>query len=433
MTPATLCRAAVLAVAAGCATAAGAADADADWRDAIDNRGSLRADGWSGSRQLDDAGAIGAASLWDRLRWDGAGAGQAVASGWLRAETSGAAGSPTPPHARLRELYWRGDLGPLDLTVGRQMPAWGRADGLNPTDQLSPRDFTLLAPEDGDLRHGNQAIRLAWNHDSLGEFSAMWFPKGASHRMPLQRRPGLDYRRDPLPGGSQTALKWEFAGAGSDGSLSWFDGIDPMPDLVPGSLSASGLTVAERNARERVLGADFSAAGDGVVWRAEAAWTRTPSQGGEDFTHKKPQLWMVAGPEWSLGEWTLGTQLTLRRVFGWRSPDGIADPIAREVARAQSALSNQVSATQTGFTVRLARRAFNDTLLAETSAVVLRAGPPGDNSQALSGLWRGKLDWAVDDHWNLAAGFDHPFGPGVSFFGLLRDNRVAYVQLRRSL
>ena len=35
----------------------------------------------------------------------------------------------------------------------------GRADRINPTDNLTPRDFTLLVPDDEDQRFGTAAIR----------------------------------------------------------------------------------------------------------------------------------------------------------------------------------------------------------------------------------------------------------------------------------
>jgi hypothetical protein len=49
-----------------------------------------------------------------------------------------------------------------------------------------------------------------------------------------------------------------------------------------------------------------------------------------------------------------------------------------------------------------------------------------------SGVWRTKVDYALSDHWYLQAGGDYYFGTTQSYFGQLRKNRLAYVQLRYS-
>ena len=50
----------------------------------------------------------------------------------------------------------------LDVRAGRQIIAWGRADGLNPTDNLTGEDLTLLAPDDDDRRLGTTALRASY-------------------------------------------------------------------------------------------------------------------------------------------------------------------------------------------------------------------------------------------------------------------------------
>ncbi|NML17995.1 hypothetical protein [Azohydromonas caseinilytica] len=390
---------------------------------------SLRGDAWSSDRDLNDGPAVAAGSAWARGRIDAGAAGQLAANGWVRAQNHGDA-----PHGRVRELYWRQEFGPVSVRLGRQMVVWGRADGLNPTDNLSPRDLTLLAPEDGDLRHGNEALKLE-TAVPLGSVSLLWFPRAASHIIPLERQPGVSYRRDK-PRAGQWALRWEVSGVGAsdgeggiDGSLSYFDGRDPMPDLLPGRLGAGGLEVVLRNQRLRVFGADMSTVHNGVVWRAEAALTRTDSQGAADFTHKKPQLWLVGGPEWSLPEsTTLGLQATVLHVDRFGDPDQWVSGPLRELAWRQLATSGQSGRNQAGVLWRLARRLNNDTVTLETNGVALWGGPGG-----ASGLLRARAEVALDDHWQLLVGGDRYFGHRYSSFGQLRANSALYVQLRYGL
>lgn len=392
---------------------------------------SLRADAWSSDRDLNDDPGVVATSAWGRGRIDAGSAGQIVANGWLRTQSRG-----DQAHGRVRELYWRDDIGPVGVRLGRQMVVWGRADGLNPTDNLSPRDFTLLAPEDGDLRHGNEALRLE-TAAPLGSASLLIFARANSHTIPLEALPGVRYQREKRHNGGQWALRWEISGAGAsengeggiDGSVSYFNGWDPTPDLVPAGLSASGLDVALRNNRLRVLGADMSMVRHGVVWRAEAALTHTDSTGATDYTHKKPQFWVVGGAEWSLPQsTTLGLQGTFLHVQDFGDPNQLAVGPLRELAWRQLATSGQSGRNQTGVLWRLARRLNNDTVTLETNGVAVWGGAGN-----VSGLLRARAEVALDDHWQLLVGGDRYFGDRHSSFGQLRLNSAFYLQLRYGL
>jgi hypothetical protein len=387
----------------------------------FDHNLSLRTDAWSGSRQLDDDGAIARASVWGRARLDLGDAGKLVGDGWLATQSRSKPGDA----ARLRELLWQGSAGSIDWKLGRQIVAWGRADGLNPTDNLSPRDYTVLVPQDGEQRRGNDGVQLGLDTPA-GRLTALWFARAASHTLPLEALPGVRYAVQRAPRRAQWALKWDITGDGIDGSLSYFHGHDPTPDLVLAGADAAGVTVAVINQPLRVLGADISATRGGIVWRAEGAWMQTDSRGAGDFSHKKPRLWLVAGAEWTLGQTTtLGLQATLQQVRHFSSPDLLAQPVVREIAQRQAALSNQTAARQAGIVWRLASRWLNDSLWAEINGVHL--------GQPSSTLWRTRLTYAINDSLQLQAGTDHFSGPQQSLWGQLRRNRLAFAQLRFSL
>jgi hypothetical protein len=385
----------------------------------FDSKLSLRTDVWSGSSQLDDTGAVGQGSVWGETKLKLSEQISFVGSAWARAQTPS---DPDVPAGRLRELYWRyrGDV--VDVKLGRQMVVWGRADGLNPTDNLSPRDFTLLAPEDGDLRYGNEAAQVSVT-SSVGVLTGLYFPSAASHTIALAPQQGVNYQVSEPPRTSQWGMKWDGSSEGVDGSISYFDGVDPMPDINYAGVAPTGLNIAVRNHAARYLGADISLVSNGVVWRAEAAWMQTQSAGRQDFTHKKPQFWLVGGAEWSLASsTTLGIQGTFQQVMNFESPDTLVDPLQREVAWRQAATSSQTAEYQTGMTWRLATRWRNDTVTTEVNGVLVFTSQ--------SGLWRTKLDFALDDHWSLQGGTVYYFGPERSFFGQLHKNQLIYVQLR---
>jgi hypothetical protein len=395
-------------------TATGAAQAQG-----FDLTLSARADAWSGTRQLDDARGIARTGLWGRAKVDAGDAGRITADGWLAAQNGSAAPGQ---QARLRELYWGANAGPFDIRLGRQVIVWGRADGLNPTDNLTPRDYALLVPEDNEQRRGNEWLRVAAD-TGMGQLSALWAPRAASHTLPLQALSQVQYQVAAAPKRAQWGLKLEMAGDGIDGSLSWFQGDDALPDLALAGASAQGALIDVRNQPLRVLGADMSLARDGVVWRAEAAWSRSGNAGPFDFERKRDRLWLVAGAEWTLPHnTTLGLQISLQQLRGYTSPEQLPNPLQQQVAWQQAAIANQTAARQVGATWRLASRFMNDTLLLETSGVVLNAPH--------STLWRTRLSYAISDHWQALAGSEWFSGPNNSLWGQLRRNRVAYAQLR---
>lgn len=414
------------ALAAMAQDSSAAAPEDSAW--SWSPRASLRTDVWSSSRALDDEHDLFAAALWTdgKVRSD---FGTLVWNGWLRAQ------SPRLHSRReqVRELYWRQAFGAVDVRAGRLMPAWGRADGLNPTDNLSARDYTLLAPEDADLRSGRNGAQIDFTLPrDAGQLSAYWLAQGDSHRIPLTPLQGVTYRVNEPPPRDSWALKWDFSREGMDASLSYYDGTDLMPDLSLAALSFTGVDIALRNARIAVWGADLSVQRGALVWRAEAAYMRPRIEDNTDeFAHKRPSFTVVGGPEWSGGGWTVGTQALWQWVRDFRSPDEIANPLRRDIAWRQAATANQVAAQQGGLTLRLARRAFNDNLLLETTLLSLWPVQDAASHQG-SGVWRSKIDYALDDHWNLQLGHERLFGPPHSQTGQLIKNRFAYVQLRRS-
>src|SRR6266849_10483866 len=64
------------------------------------------------------------------------------------------------PESDLLEAYITAHFGQADLRIGKQIIAWGRADGINPTDNLTPRNYRVLLPLEEDQRFGTTSARL---------------------------------------------------------------------------------------------------------------------------------------------------------------------------------------------------------------------------------------------------------------------------------
>lgn len=385
----------------------------------IDNAISLRAGAWSGDRSLSTESDVFNSALWGRQRADLGDQGKVVFDWQVNAQSTSRERA-----GLIREAYWQYYFGEHTLKVGKQIIVWGRADGVNPTDNLSPRNFRVLTPEDGEQRYGNTAVNLSTDTDS-GTLSAIWFPEAAVNTIPLQPISGVAYHTE-TPRSSQWAIKWDRVFDNFDGSLSYFEGVDPMPVLVPGSLSATGAIVEVQAQSSRILGADFSVVQGSTIWRAEAAYTDTQSEGSRDFLHKKPQFRFVGGGEWQVASTaTLGLQLTYTHVFDYANPEDLPLGFDRAVAIRQVATSAQTGPEQYGYTLRLADRWINDLLSVEFSAVA--------NQSEGSGIARLKTSYAVTDRLSLKSGYDYYYGASDTFFGQLLDNKLLYAQIEYSL
>ncbi|KKK95766.1 hypothetical protein LCGC14_2669520, partial [marine sediment metagenome] len=74
----------------------------------------------------------------------------------------------------LREAYADLYLGPFELRAGQSIVSWGRADGFNPTNNLTPQDYFVRSPEPDDMRLGNFLVRARYNITNKLRLEAVW-------------------------------------------------------------------------------------------------------------------------------------------------------------------------------------------------------------------------------------------------------------------
>lgn len=384
--------------------------------------GSVRASYWSSTRNLDDEAPLGAGMLWLKTSHRISGRLSFLGEGWLalRGPLNDSDGD-----GELREAYFDLRLGHLDIRAGRQIIAWGRADGINPTDVLSGQNFALLAPDDADRRLGTASVRASYY---LGDVSitGVWLPEFRGHEFALPAPPSgvtmvQDDRRWP---GTQWAMRAEQTGRAVDWSISYFSGKDMAPDLgiVDGN-DAPAIRLSHHPVQ--VFGADMAANVGRFGVRAEGAYVQTTDAQGRDPFTKNPYVFIVGGADRTFGGLlNLNVQYLFRYVR--KAPPVLsAEPDFVSVVAAQQAIVNsQVHGAQHGASFRIAYRWLHDTLEAECAA----AGYAGPSGSTL----RPKVVYAVTDHWKALAGAEIFRGETASAFGLLRRNTTGYLEVRWS-
>lgn len=380
--------------------------------------GSLRGGLWSSNRRLDNDRGIAVPSAWLKLDRK-LGEMGVYAEGYLATEDL--FGDRRNP-SRFREGYVEGRRGNLDLRAGKQIIAWGRTDRLNPTDVLTPRDFTLLAPEIDEDRFGALSVRAAYNLGNTSRLIAVWLPDFQPNVVGLPARPGVRYATQVPDSRRSWALKYDRSGETVDWSVSVFDGFDLAPDLSVVSSTASETTIALRNHRLKMIGADAATTIGSNRYALEVAYLRTEDTRGQDLFVKNPFLYAVAGVEHDFGDTlSLIVQGFTRHVFSHQNPES-GPEATRTQAIQQAVVSNQFDATQFGVTARLGRKWLNETLEAEIagSSLLTRRGYS----------FRPRVLYAVSDSLKLIGGFEWFGGSDKTAFGLLQRNRTLFTEVR---
>jgi hypothetical protein len=249
------------------------------------------------------------------------------------------------PAGALSELYLDAKLGHVDLRVGKQQIRWGRADGLNPTDNLIPYDYLDTF---SDVRLAVPALKT---DVYLGQanFGFVWIPFYTPTRLPLIGQRWFPYlpsqvlvpvnqnlvpvnlryqdTQGPMPAGTlgngQWGIRYNQILSKSEFSLSYFDGFDDIPyyrpnvtPLVSTSRDLSALVSLRREYfRVRVAGIDFASSIGPLGVRGEAAYFDQTDPNNLDH------MIFVIGVDKSWGDWSALIQYTGQKLS--RQIDGV--------------------------------------------------------------------------------------------------------------
>ncbi len=393
----------------------------ASWLDAFGPSGSLRGSFYESDKRYTSASPLSTGSLWLNLKPEEFAGIRSYAEGYLYGEN---AEGTFKGSWDVREAYLERSFGPLDLRAGRQINVWGRADKVNPTDNLTVRDQRLLFNDDEEQRLGIGALQAVWNFDSF-RLLGVWQPEW---RRPLFAFPPLPagitvVQRDPTDAYRQFALKIDTSGSDFDGSVSYYNGYDKTPDLALESSGGPSTIVGLIHRPIQVFGADFATTLGSFGLRAEVAYNHTEDSTGLDPLVKNRNIFGVLGIERSLGEsFSINIQYLGRYAFAFQELASISDPNTLVLASQAYFVANQTQTYLQGLSVRLSHKAFNDTLESEL-AIVSWLGR-GDY------LIRPKVAYAFGDKWRGSIGAEWFGGGAGSFFGTLKPLSTAYMEMK---
>lgn len=372
---------------------------------------------WSSTRMLDDRRGIAAARAKLGIDWQAAEGLRLHADAW--ALTAPERMDQRREDAGLRELYVKADGLPCAPAVGKRLVLWGRADGINPTDQIAASNYRRLTPKDADQRAGSWGLHLDCPMGA-GRLQAHLLDRFEFHDVPLNETPGVSFREDRPRVRPTVALKYDVLGSAADWSVSFIDGHDLFPTLAVRSLTAQGLSLGREATPMRLLGADVAVVQGELAYRGEVAWVDFNQTANPFVARRRPYVSAVGGVEWSIGDReTISVQGFWKRLRDVSVPQG--NPMQADIQAAQGLISNELDRTQYGVTLRYARPLFDSR--ADLDLFAVWAQPRGD------WMLRGRLNYALSDAARLSVGFDLFRGPRQSFLGNLRANSLLFAEV----
>ena len=358
----------------------------------------------------------------------------------------------------LREAYINTYVGPLDVRFGHQIIAWGRADGVNPTDNLTPRDMSVRSPNEDDRRLANLAMRATLSLPSA-RLETVWVPFYRASRFPDFELPdqivvGPADNPDAKLSHGTGAIRLHVETAAFEGSVSYLRGYAPFPGIDFDELqvdtadpTASRVVVSFGAYEHHVVGADLSlAVGDWVGLRGEAAYRYMPDH--NDSAHQRvphPEASYVIGVDKELfTEVSVIVQYVGRYVFDWSAiesvgllsgdtpPDlqeilphlGRLDEIMADEVRLKNRMINgQLDRVSHGVSARIAWTLLQQTLSLELYGLY----------ELSTEAWflRPKMRYEIADALAMSVGGEIFGGPEETLFGTIDETHSAgFVELR---
>jgi hypothetical protein len=222
---------------------------------------------------------------------------------------------------QLREAYINLSLGPWNFRAGQQIVAWGRADGLNPTNNITPQNYMVRSPNYDDRRVGNIVFR-SWLHLSPFKFETIWVPFYKSSIPPFDMINfpiGVSFSDsthypDHHITNSSFAFRMHFEFSSLDGSVSYYNGFHHLPALSA-QVDLSGMNFFPVAYRTHVIGVDFSTTLGAWGIRGEGAYKFSK----DDYSHSlylpHPEFQYVLGVDRMIGDMNFIVQYLGKSVY----------------------------------------------------------------------------------------------------------------------
>jgi len=326
----------------------------------------------------------------------------------------------------------------FQIQSGKKIIPWGNADGVNPTDFLTAKDFTLFNQDDEVRRQGAELVRVAFT--PMSGDSPLLFEMIAQARAPRSRL--LTPQSVLSPSGnisvqneadesaawfgnqSELAFKTSYLASSFDLSVSAFRGRTHLPVLFLENVT----TIRARYPKLWALGMEGSFTRDAWVFRLEQAYLHPESFQGYREVIQPPHWDAVIGAERRIySDFRVQVQMLSRRHFRNPTPalaqgsNPIETALLRQIGSANELLLNYRDPWLLGGSFRLSHEVEGSSWTKSATLLGYHRG--------VGYLFRPNLTYKGVENLKIGAALDLYGGPKDGSLGVLRSFSQASLQL----
>jgi hypothetical protein len=334
---------------------------------------------------------------------------------------------------QLKEAYAGYSTDKLDIFLGNQIVSWGRTDGFNPTNNITPNDYFFLSAYPDDQKLSNFMIRTRYRFTDKIDIDLIGIPfyVPSVYRYDLfDMGQGVKFTDATLPEktfkNSSAAARINIELSKIGFSLSWFRGYDPFLGFdvkrIDWLSDFPSVTNSAMPYLKNTFGADFALPLGQWIIRSELAYNLTKDYDTSQYI-PAPNLAYVAGIERNIAGITTILQYVGKVVTDFipLQEPFLTDPMnplaqiqyANDMVRYESALFNrkifsQQEKTNHALTLTLSKSFAYDAWNAELTGYY--------NITSEEVMVRPKISWKVTDALLISAGANWMDGPEKSVF-----------------
>ncbi len=321
----------------------------------------------------------------------------------------------------------------FDVLIGNQIITWGRTDGFNPTNNISPNNYFFLSANPDDQKLSNFMLSTEFRISPAISIDIIGIPvfKPSIYKYDLiNNNDNASFTNPDLPdkvfknGSLAAKLDFEFPSIGF--SLSFFNGYDPFYGFdiknVEYSIGLPEITYIPSFYRKTSLGLDFTLPLGTWILRSEAAYNLPENNENKMYIPNK-DISYVVGIEHDFKGFLTIIQYIGKYTFDYNRLDkpqltNPLDPLAllqyaSETINYESALYNrkifhQQKQMNHALSIIISKSFFYETLNLDLSGYY--------DISSKEYMIRPSLKWNINNSLSATAGYSYMNGPSQSLF-----------------
>jgi hypothetical protein len=340
---------------------------------------------------------------------------------------------------QLKETYAGYQSDKIDIYFGAKIVSWGRMDGFNPTDNITPYDYFFLTANPDDQKLPNLLVQTKWHITPQIDFELVLIP---IYRPSIYRYDLFDlgeftsFTHSTIPAktfkNGSIGARFNFNLQKAGFSVSYFHGYDPYYGFNISNISIvdmmPSIELTAQPYLKNTIGADFAIPAGSWIIRGEAAYNLTIDYA-ENMNIPNPDLQYVIGiehPFWGIttilqyiGQYTVD----FIPMDEFPPPSNLYETIDRELTAFNRKIFNQQEKTNHALSLSFSKSFAYNTIDIEVIGYY--------NITSEEWLIRPKLSWNITDNLETSIGGFYSAGSDGSIFSYAsKVLNGAFIELR---